>query len=114
MPTLRRQLQRVYVDTMVDMAIRGSVPDDARMLAWEQLRTLKRRITAARTAPSLDEYTRIHYADSLAKVDRALEARLTIGGQQQGLPANLLQLLLGGNDGDSRSPAVDGASTLSN
>jgi hypothetical protein len=107
--TLRRQIQRTYVDTMVDMAIRGGVPDDARMLAWEQIRTLKRRITAARTAPSLDEYTRVHYADSLAKIDRALEARLTIGGQQQGLPANLLQLLLGGNDSTKGETAVDGS-----
>ncbi|MDX1935108.1 MAG: zinc-dependent metalloprotease [Capsulimonadales bacterium] len=97
-PLLRRQLQRAYLDTMIDMATKPTgAPDDARMLAWEQLRQMKTRLLAARTAPTADEYTRLHLRDSLDKINRALEAKLTLGAATpSGSDSNLLRMLLGG------------------
>ena len=97
-PTLRRQLQRAYVDTMIDMMTKqGGVPEDARMLAWGQLRSLKTRLESAAKAPAgkYDEYTRLHLADSLVKVNRALSAGIMLNSGQSGGPS-LLQMLLGG------------------
>lgn len=99
-PTLRRQLQRAYVDTMVNMVTKpGGVPEDARMLAWDQLRQLRTRLAAAQQAhPAVayDTYTRIHLEETLAKVNRALAASITFGGGSSSGPS-LLQMLLGGD-----------------
>ncbi|MBC8102053.1 MAG: zinc-dependent metalloprotease [Cytophagales bacterium] len=103
-PTLRRQLQRAYVDTMVDMVTKPSsgVPEDARMLAWDQLRQLKGKLQTAQARPvpsgAYDAYTRIHLQETLAKVTRALNANYTLGGGQSSGPS-LLQMLLGGGEG---------------
>jgi hypothetical protein len=92
-PTLRRQLQRAYVDTMVDMVTKpgSGVPEDARMLAWDQLRQLKTRLMAAQTSAApgtvYDPYTRIHLQETSAKVTRALNANYTLGGSQSSGPS---------------------------
>jgi len=107
--TLRRQLQRAYLDKMIEMALRpgGGVPEDARMLAWTELRSLKGRLAAAKAAPTLDDYTRLHYADSLDKVNRTLAAQTTLGGAAAPAAPNLLQMLLGGKEtGTAGDPAV--------
>jgi hypothetical protein len=99
-PTMRRQLQRSYVDTMIDMVTGKSfgVPEDAKMLAWNQLRGLRERIqTAQKSDGSYDDYTRIHLADSLTKVNRALNAGIMLNSGSSGGPTNLLQMLLGGD-----------------
>jgi hypothetical protein len=107
-PTLRRQLQRTYVDTMVDMVTKpaAGIPEDARMLAWDQLRQIKSRLQTASTSAApgtvYDPYTRIHLQETLAKVTRALNANYTLGGGQNSGP-NLLQMLLGGSDSQKRS-----------
>jgi len=64
---------------MIGMVITPSgAPDDARMLAWDQLRKLKDRIAlAARATP--DAYTRVHLDESLMRINRALNATQTIG-----------------------------------
>lgn len=71
--TLRRRLQRAHLDEMVRMANIGGGPDDARMLAWDQLRRLKGRITAAK-GRKLDQYTKVHLDESLVRINRALTA----------------------------------------
>jgi hypothetical protein len=97
LPTLRRQLQRTWLDTMADMALKpGGAPEDARMLAWDQLRQLRPRLVAAQNAGGYDAYTRIHLADSLTKIDRTLRADVTIGGGGSAGGPNLLQMLMGG------------------
>ncbi len=81
--TLHRQLQRTYVDTMAAMvtATGNAAPDDAKMLAWGELKRLKGRIVAAQQSePAVDEYTRVHLAETLMRIDRALDARVSIGG----------------------------------
>ncbi len=107
-PTLRRQLQRQYVDTMVDLASGqgGGTPDDARMLAWNELRQMKAKLVAANAGgASYDEYTRLHLQDSLVKIKRVLDARMTLG-QSGGGGGGLLQLLMGGREatGASQTP----------
>jgi hypothetical protein len=97
-PLLRRQLQRAYLDTMIDMATKpGSAPDDAKMLAWDQLRQIKSRLVAVQAAQVQgDEYTRLHLRDSLDKINRALDAKLTLGAPPASNSSSLLQMLLGG------------------
>src|SRR5579884_330425 len=95
--SLRRQLQRVYLDTLIDMVVNpGSpAPEDARMLAWDQLRQLRTKLASAKQAPH-DEYTRVHLEEALMQVNRALEARQVIGGASSSQGMSLLQMLLGG------------------
>jgi hypothetical protein len=82
--SLRRQLQRAHLDVMIGMVVNpnSGAPDDARMLAWDQLRKLKTRITAAKHSGQ-DEYTRVHLDESLMRINRALNATQTIGGGGQ-------------------------------
>ncbi len=92
---LRRALQRAYLDSTIDMCLKpGLVTEDARMLAWDQLRTLKGRIAAAQSG-WYDEYTRVHLDESLMRINRALDAKQIVStpGTTQ---TSLLQLLMGG------------------
>jgi hypothetical protein len=95
--SLRRQLQRAYLNTMIEMVINPSngAPDDAKMLAWDQLRQLKTRIAAAQRSRH-DEYTRIHLDESLMQITRALDAHQVIGGASSPQIISL-QALLGGS-----------------
>ncbi|MFM7321048.1 MAG: zinc-dependent metalloprotease, partial [Armatimonadota bacterium] len=92
----RRQLQRQHVDLVVEMVIRGGVPEDARMLAWESVERLRGRLRRAR---SRDRLTRIHWADLAARVGRALDARSASGGMTA---QQLLQALSGAKETDVR------------
>ncbi len=91
---LRRQLQRTHLDLMIGMAVNqaAGVPADARMLAWDQLRSLKRRLVGRGRAD--DAYTRIHFAESVMRIDRALNAIQTVGASEAPRQS-LLQMLLG-------------------
>ena len=93
--TLRRQLQRAHLSAMVDMVTKpaSSVPEDGRMLAWNELRNLKTRLSNAKSG-TYDDYTRVHLDESLMQVNRALDARVTIGSGSSG-GGNLLQMLMG-------------------
>jgi hypothetical protein len=93
---LRRQLQRAHLELLTGMVTSPTPtgPEDARMLAWHHLRTLKARIQAAQAGNKLDEYTSVHLAESLMRVNRALNATQTIGGGGGGGPS-IIQLLVG-------------------
>ena len=94
--SLRRNLQRAYVDRMIDVALKGGVNADAQMLAWNELRGMKAKLATAKAIPTLDTYTKAHYADSFDKINRALDARVTLGQAGSGPNINdLLSLLLG-------------------
>lgn len=106
--TLRRQLQRSHLELVTGMVLGTTpAPDDARMLAWDQLRTLKARIAAQKAAKGapLDTTTRVHLDETLMRINRALNAVQTLGGQSAP-PMNLLQLLLGRENSEGR-PAPD-------
>lgn len=91
-PVLRRSLQRAYLDQMFTMFLGNPGPDDAKLLVWDALRTLRTRIQQTK---SKDEMTRIHLAECLMRINRALDAKQTLGGSA---PAqrSLLEQLLGG------------------
>ena len=93
---LRRNLQRAYVDRMSDIALKGGGNADAQTLAWGELRGMKAKLTAARAIPTLDAITKAHYSDSLDKINRTLDARITLGqsGGGGGI-GDLLSLLFG-------------------
>ena len=101
--TLHRQLQRAYLDTLIGMVTNtgNTAPDDAKLLAWDQLRQLKGKIAVVASASpvggkaGLDDYTKIHLAESLMRINRALDARMTVGSQSAA-SANPFSFLLGG------------------
>ncbi|MCS6776291.1 MAG: zinc-dependent metalloprotease [Chloroherpetonaceae bacterium] len=96
-PELRRQLQRAHLDQLISMVVNpsGPAPEDARVLAWDQLRRLQRAIQAARKRAA-DEYTRVHLEESAMRIARALDARQMIGAPAPQRTTSLLDLLLGG------------------
>jgi hypothetical protein len=79
-PPLRRQLQRAHLDLMIAMAVSPSAGSmaDARMLAWDQLRTLQKELRTAQARRGHDEYTRLHLEESLTRVNRALTAHFVV------------------------------------
>lgn len=93
--SIRRNLQRSYVDQLVGILIphanagagggpfglrAGDAPEDARALARYELTRISDRLgVAIPAAGALDLETRAHFAESKVKIDRALAASLTIG-----------------------------------
>jgi hypothetical protein len=71
----RRDLQRAYLDAMTDLIVdpEEGTPADARSVARWELNELRGRIEAA---TSTDAYTRAHLAESMARIDKALDAGL--------------------------------------
>lgn len=79
----RRQIQRQHVESLITLANATST-DDSRMLAAAHLRKLKEKLKLAQATPTLDEYTRLHYTDLAEKIQRVLEAKMTVGGSGGG------------------------------
>ncbi len=79
---LRRGLQRAYVDMMIDLSnAKSDMPDDAKALAWDDLKKIKSRLTTALANPAkYDTYTRVHFEQALARVTKALDAQFVTGG----------------------------------
>lgn len=95
--SLRRGLQRQYLDTLITMALRTSnqaiahaqslpdlilalqtanVPDDARTLAWYELRQLRDSLkTTLRKQRDLDTYTKAHLEEAYDRLTKVLDAR---------------------------------------
>jgi hypothetical protein len=96
--TLRRQLQRSYVDTLEEMILRtpAGTPDDAKMLARHHLRTLRGQLAAA-ARRSQDQYTKIHFTDLADDISKALDARVNLGGGSGGGGGQVIRIL--GTDG---------------
>lgn len=94
---LRRNLQREHVGILTDMTLGGmSIPDDGRVIARAQLKTMQSQIGIALRKPGLDEMTRLHYTDTLGKIERTLTAKQTLGGGGGGGGMDLMSLLMGG------------------
>ena len=80
-PSMRRNLQRLYVDRMTDILLDPPprMPADARALARAELRDLKGRLASALGAgTALDAYTRAHLTEVGERIDHALEAGLEV------------------------------------
>ncbi len=98
---LHRSLQRAHLDALIMLLVSpaGGTPEDAKTLAWSELRKIKAQITAAQTAAKpYDAYTQAHLDESLMRISRALDAKQTIGGGSSSRPLSLLDLLSGGKN----------------
>lgn len=96
---LRRQLQREHADALIQMVLQKSVVTaEARAIAWSQLRALKTSLEAQAVKTS-DRVTALHWAETAARIERALDAEDTIGVQGGGGGGSLLDMLLGGAQG---------------
>ncbi len=76
--SLRRDMQRVYMNQLITMVLRqAKVPEDARTIAWYELRQLKKSLDRAigRVAKN-DLYTRAHLEESRDRIAKALDAQL--------------------------------------
>lgn len=77
--SLRRGLQREYLNQLVRMVLRKSrVPEDARSMAWYELKQLRGALdtTLKRHAKDLDVATRAHLEESSDRIAKALAAEL--------------------------------------
>lgn len=72
--SLRRGLQREYVNILSDMILRKqSVPEDARTLAWYKIRQLNEKLAGVN---SDDEYTKAHILETRDRIEKILNAPL--------------------------------------
>jgi Met-zincin/Domain of unknown function (DUF5117)/Domain of unknown function (DUF5118) len=76
--SLRRAVQREHLKIMTDMMLRKSnVPEDARTLAWYNLRRLREKLNkAVARSGKLDEYTQAHLAETRDRIAKTLDARV--------------------------------------
>ncbi|AUB40308.1 putative Zn-dependent protease [Nostoc flagelliforme CCNUN1] len=72
--SLRRGLQRQYLDILAGMVLRKEyVPEDARTLAWYKLRQLNEKLKGVN---SEDEYTKAHLLETRDRIEKVLNAPL--------------------------------------
>ncbi|MDZ8259177.1 zinc-dependent metalloprotease [Nostoc sp. ChiQUE01b] len=72
--SLRRGLQRQYLDILTSMVLRKeNVPEDARTLAWYKLKQLNEKLKGVN---SEDEYTKAHLLETRDRIEKVLNAPL--------------------------------------
>lgn len=77
--SIRRALQREHLNILLEMVLRTSaVPEDARTLAWYELRQLRKGLDVAvkRQGKNLDTYTKAHLEETRDRISKALDAQL--------------------------------------
>ncbi|MBW4496659.1 MAG: zinc-dependent metalloprotease [Oscillatoria princeps RMCB-10] len=77
--SVRRSLQRDHLGILMSMVLRTSdVPEDARTLAWQELRQLHKSIDRKlrRQGRNLDAYTRAHLEETRERIAKTLDAQL--------------------------------------
>lgn len=89
--SFRRNLQRIYLENLTTLLLSGEagllsmpVPEDARSLARLELSRISDQIDNVLdgSADGLERATRAHLAESGARIERALEASLTMTMEQ--------------------------------
>ena len=81
--SLRRNLQRSYLKQISQMALgQSSAPQDCQTIAWAELSDLNARMTSLlkneAVSTKLDAYSRAHLQESQARIQKVLEARLSL------------------------------------
>ena len=81
--SLRRNLQRSYLKRLSQMAMGNSgAPQDCQTIAYDQLSRLSQRMNAllqnGAVAAKLDPYSRAHLQESKDRIQKALEAKLSL------------------------------------
>ncbi len=100
--SLRRNLQREHLQRLIDLIL--DEPQDTAVynpitnLARMQLRTLQSQLGTkmSQCGGSLDAYTMAHLTECQQRIEKALAASYTYGGQQQGGP---IMMLMFGKEG---------------
>jgi hypothetical protein len=76
--SLRRNLQREYLERMIDLTFPGAAAGEAYKpisnLTIAKLRNLRDRLAKIADDPSLDPYTQAHLSEAKIRIDKALEA----------------------------------------
>ena len=93
---LHRQLQRAHLETLLGMYLTpsASVPDDAKLLAWDQIKKIQSRIKAMNKT-GLDTYSKLHLDQASQMITRALEAKQTVSVGGASRSTSLLDTLTG-------------------
>jgi hypothetical protein len=78
--SLRRNLQRAYLSTLGDLALgMRPAPADCQTIVFVELQSLDARMKQVLTGPAkLDSYTRAHLQESSSRIQKILDARLTL------------------------------------
>jgi hypothetical protein len=74
--SFRRSLQRAHLRKLIGLVVKPgtSVPEDACTLARADLKRLQAGIERALSGAAMDEYTRAHLDESVARIEAALDA----------------------------------------
>ncbi len=80
--SLRRNLQRSYLRDLSNLAMgRTSAPEDCQTVAYAELDTLKQSIDKLLSSKiKLDTYSNAHLRESSARIEKVLDARLSLSG----------------------------------
>lgn len=81
--SIRRNLQRAYLRRIGDLSLGNtSAPQDCQTIAFDQLDALNGRIQALlnNQAVKLDAYSRSHLKETSSRIQKVLDARLTLSG----------------------------------
>lgn len=76
---MRRSLQREHLKLLISMVLRNrNVPEDARSLAWYELRQLDKDLEKAvkKRGKKMDDYTRAHLEETRDRIVKTLNAQL--------------------------------------
>ncbi len=76
---MRRSLQREHLNLLISMVLRNRrVPEDARSLAWYELRQLDKDLQKIikKRGKKMDEYTRAHLEETRDRIVKTLNAQL--------------------------------------
>lgn len=81
--SLRRNLQRTYLKNLAALAIgNGPAPQDCQTVAYLELTNVQQKMNDVlknkNVAPKLDTYTKAHLLESAARIQKVLDARLTM------------------------------------
>ncbi len=80
--SLRRNLQRNFLVRLSNLAMgRTSAPEDCQTIAYAELSALAERINGLLGGPAkLDSYSRAHLTESRDRINKVIDARLTLSG----------------------------------
>jgi hypothetical protein len=78
--SLRRNLQRIYLHRLGNMALgRSGGPEDCQTIAYAELSNLRAKLNDLLAGDvELDSYTRAHFRESADRIEKVLDANLTL------------------------------------
>lgn len=105
----RRNLQREHLDRLIDLATNASLSSSNPVykpivdLATTQLGEIKAKIDALKDKTTLDAYSKSHLAQASIRIDKALNAQMTINDGRGG--GGFPQIIILGEEGKPAQPA---------